>query len=462
MVLDIVHPSLYCYVRGISEIRMEQHLDLEDTTWWHSFKEKQITISLNKQKEVKKMNQKRQRHDSEANEELLAQSPRKRWCPYIMSSLRDFPFNLIRTMTSKARQTMQLAINNSVTMSIVQRYQAATQSDFSRDYMWLPAEFDVSPQGDVKILSYITGIHPLKHKALYQDISSIFQRFLPLFENTLTMYANPFPERTDTRCPQFIEDWDGPHRVPKLKEFHSILGKKKEEKKGCFRINLKGRRLQVIVKIASIELTPRNSIYPGGSWHVEGMRNENIVATGIYYYSQENVSESTLSFRRSISDPDYEQNDERGVWEVYGLRPDQAMNEGLGSVKCSTGRALVFPNLYQHKVSKFKLLDPSKPGHRKILVFWLVNPYQPVTMSTCRVPPSNTEWLLEHADKIVRHATELPVNIRNIIFSYHSHFGHGMTLEEAKRHRLALMEERSSYKINNEDVFEREFNLCEH
>jgi len=307
MVLDIVHPSLYCYVRGISEIRMEQHLDLEDTTWWHSFKEKQITISLNKQKEVKKMNQKRQRHDSEANEELLAQSPRKRWCPYIMSSLRDFPFNLIRTMTSKARQTMQLAINNSVTMSIVQRYQAATQSDFSRDYMWLPAEFDVSPQGDVKILSYITGIHPLKHKALYQDISSIFQRFLPLFENTLTMYANPFPERTDTRCPQFIEDWDGPHRVPKLKEFHSILGKKKEEKKGCFRINLKGRRLQVIVKIASIELTPRNSIYPGGSWHVEGMRNENIVATGIYYYSQENVSESTLSFRRSISDPDYEQ-----------------------------------------------------------------------------------------------------------------------------------------------------------
>jgi len=333
MVLDIVHPSLYCYVRGISEIRMEQHLDLEDTTWWHSFKEKQITISLNKQKEVKKMNQKRQRHDSEANEELLAQSPRKRWCPYIMSSLRlllslsdvvvtvsfslgfiihilhirDFPFNLIRTMTSKARQTMQLAINNSVTMSIVQRYQAATQSDFSRDFMWLPAEFDVSPQGDVKILSYITGIHPLKHKALYQDISSIFQRFLPLFENTLTMYANPFPERTDTRCPQFIEDWDGPHRVPKLKEFHSILGKKKEEKKGCFRINLKGKRLQVIVKIASIELTPRNSIYPGGSWHVEGMRNENIVATGIYYYSQENVSESTLSFRRSISDPDYEQ-----------------------------------------------------------------------------------------------------------------------------------------------------------
>jgi hypothetical protein len=47
---------------------------------------------------------------------------------------------------------------------------------------------------------------------------------------------------------------------------------------------LRGRKLQVIVKLANIVLTPEKPTYPGGSWHVEGMKNEHIVASGIYYY----------------------------------------------------------------------------------------------------------------------------------------------------------------------------------
>lgn len=34
-------------------------------------------------------------------------------------------------------------------------------------------------------------------------------------------------------------------------------------------IDLKGHRLQVIVKIGSIELTPEKPKFPAGSWHVE-------------------------------------------------------------------------------------------------------------------------------------------------------------------------------------------------
>lgn len=51
--------------------------------------------------------------------------------------------------------------------------------------------------------------------------------------------------------------------------------------------------------MANIILTPDKPIYDGGSWHVEGMKNESIVSTGIYYYHSENISESKLEFRRA-------------------------------------------------------------------------------------------------------------------------------------------------------------------
>lgn len=35
----------------------------------------------------------------------------------------------------------------------------------------------------------------------------------------------------------------------------------------------------------------------------------------------------------------------------------------------------VFPNIYQHKVEPFKLIDPSKPRHRKFLVYFVYQRY---------------------------------------------------------------------------------------
>lgn len=55
--------------------------------------------------------------------------------------------------------------------------------------------------------------------------------------------------------------------------------------------------LQVIVKLASIELMPEKPSYEGGSWHVEGLLNEHIAATALYYYDVENVTEARISFR---------------------------------------------------------------------------------------------------------------------------------------------------------------------
>ena len=48
------------------------------------------------------------------------------------------------------------------------------------------------------------------------------------------------------------------------------------------------------------------------------------------------------------------------------------MAQNRGSVKTKAGRCIAFTNIYKHCVSPFKLVDPSRPGHRKILVFFLV------------------------------------------------------------------------------------------
>lgn len=68
--------------------------------------------------------------------------------------------------------------------------------------------------------------------------------------------------------------------------------------------------LQVIVKMASIELTPEKPEFPEGSWHVEGQCNERICATALYYLDSENITDSNLSFRmQTDSDQEELQND---------------------------------------------------------------------------------------------------------------------------------------------------------
>jgi hypothetical protein len=69
---------------------------------------------------------------------------------------------------------------------------------------------------------------------------------------------------------------------------------------------LYGQRLQVIVKAANYVLAPRQTYE--GSWHVEGMKHEHIVASGIYYYSTTrgpDMSDSCLAFRSKRSNNIY-------------------------------------------------------------------------------------------------------------------------------------------------------------
>ena len=61
------------------------------------------------------------------------------------------------------------------------------------------------------------------------------------------------------------------------------------------------------------------------------MENECIVASGIHYWHSENITESKLAFRASVCEPDYEQNDNRGVRLVYGLGNEEPLIQEIGN-----------------------------------------------------------------------------------------------------------------------------------
>nr|KAJ3422301.1 hypothetical protein HK105_000296 [Polyrhizophydium stewartii] len=333
----------------------------------------------------------------------------------------------------------------------------------SQRFQWLPAEFRIQDDSSVSINSPINNLHPVQHRALYATISKIFERFVPLFEDLAsvvdadlrrTVISNPIegyerPDQYDSDDNE-ITDIPRPVHVPKLPEHF----KPPEMLPRPF--HLRGRNLQVIVKLANIHLTPGKPKYGGGSWHVEGTVNEAIIATGIYYYSMDNITTSRLSFREAVSDEiDYEQSDYNYWEDVYGISNETTpRNQSVGSLEAKQGRCIVFPNTFQHQVQPFELADPTRPGFRKILVFFLVNPAKRI-VSTAHMAPQQPDWL-----ELGLHDTPLPPELwRNV-----TRFMRGsMSLDEAKGLRLELMDERTAVQETaNESIFEETFNLCEH
>ena len=190
----------------------------------------------------------------------------------------------------------------------------------SKRFQWIPSNLSVSSDGKVTLTSpYINNTHPTRHKELYSVIPEILERALPMFERVLSDLVRPL-------LPMRIARPDGglggsciwEDEPSNEDEYHE--GKATYEKysrtpdalRKYFgdlqvmndRISLKGRTLQVIVKVENIVLTPERPEYPGGRWCVEGlrslatrgrvgtdfvkhqgMRNEMIVSTFIYVSS---------------------------------------------------------------------------------------------------------------------------------------------------------------------------------
>ncbi|KAJ1723529.1 hypothetical protein LPJ53_002141 [Coemansia erecta] len=273
-------------------------------------------------------------------------------------------------------------------------------------------EFIVAKDGTVTIKSYINNLHPVKHAEFYPTIATIFGRFVPLFENVITDILYTRKQRVK---PNWPSKWITSEPEPKdvgaddckesyIKWRNSMRRVEPQPKpfvtpeRPTTPFSLRGRRLQAVVKMASIELTPKNPKYGGEDWHVEALANERIVATGIYYYDAENITECSLSFREMVS-----------------LIDDRE----------KIGRA-----------------DPAKPGHQKMLVIHLIDPVNP-TVLTEIVPPQQQSWWRE----VVLNTTqigELPHVVTDILFR---HVDFPIPPKDAKKTRLRLISARINANI---------------
>ncbi|RXW15494.1 hypothetical protein EST38_g10360 [Candolleomyces aberdarensis] len=353
----------------------------------------------------------------------------------------------------------------------------STYDPYSTKFQWLPCEVDIS--GDCpKIISYINNLHPEKHQDLYHSIEDVIEAAIPLWEISI---AGINLENRYSGAPSFRRiDWWENNRTLVIPEPTLPFDSEGYKLANSDVLNLRdvygkgGRPLQIIVKLANIQLTPEKPKYEGGTWHVEGKLNEHICATAIYYHSCSNITDSSLAFRQVISDEDaeedieYEQHDHAWLEPIFGCAQDEAKVQEVGAVKTLEDRLIAFPNILQHQVQPFELADRTKPGHRKIVALFLVDPNVRV-ISTASVPCQQLEWWKEaniaqsvQTPPSSRSRLEsLPVEVQDQVFEQVQDFP--ISLEEAKELRLELMEERKTFVLANAKMLEeRTFSLCEH
>jgi hypothetical protein len=193
-------------------------------------------------------------------------------------------------------------------------------------------------------------------------------------------------------------------------------------------------------------------------------KNEHICATALYYYDSSNITESLLSFRQQSSTADadeisYEQDHHDWLSEVFGCEQEGFALQYVGNIVAKEGRLLTFPNVFQHCVAPFSLLDETKPGHRKILALFLVDPHIKI-ISSANVPCQQKEWWAQELQS-ERVFPKLPNEMLREVVENVQEFPIG--LDEAKELRLELMEERKIFVQKHDEKLESvTFSLCEH
>jgi hypothetical protein len=447
-------------------------------------------------------------------------------------------------------------------------------------YQWLPAEVEIREDGDAKITSYVNNLHPVRHKNLYGILERIVAATVPLWKETLSGFRGAvrlplentgssdysFPKNLRYQIPgrqgkwafwdpvkdryyatqrkvdapepgqgvrnegeaedsqmqdvgeaegagsqeakkdnddkmvseekdesdkdddeyddeeddenddddwkwdSDYHDWMVDHRI--LQFYDPPAYKPSAERRRAKAANTppsdkvaawKGLELrdgfpthfQVIFKLANIHLTPDNSVYEGGTWHVEGTLTERICASAIYYYDQDNITDSHLAFRQCLDNEELcmipEQNEYSSLEAYLGVANEEGALQGLGQVLTREGRLLVFPNSLQHQVQPFALQDASRPGHRKILAMFLVDPHRPV-LSSATVPPQRRDWWADEV-RAGGGLAVLPAEIFDLTVDLIDDFP--MSQEQAEAIRLDLMEQRGMFTDKLNDAYEQ-------
>ncbi|KAI0440696.1 hypothetical protein F4803DRAFT_459480 [Xylaria telfairii] len=378
------------------------------------------------------------------------------------------------------------------------RSQMAGEPSLLGGTQWLPSDIAWASSGGTRITSYVNNLHPEDHAGLYTVLEQFVAAAVPLWERCLYTHARsndvmepritqtPHGDEDDFYIPEGVVydrpplqdgedeedylwtsdyyDWKTTHRIltwPEPDDYDPGRARSADVRPNLRAMFPNG--LQVIFKLANIHLSPSDPDYLGGSLHVEGALNDRIVATALYYYDCDNITESVLELHHPVDSEDLRMTPPQGEYHSLerwlGISTDDPSLQRLGRVVTRQGRLLAFPNVLAHQVKPFRLLDNTRPGHRKILAMFLVDPHIRV-LSTSVVPPQRKDWWAREIRKIGPLGA-LPMEIFDLIVEFVD--GFPMSWEDALETRETLMRERSWVKdAFDQRMEENTYNFCEH
>ncbi|KAL7945789.1 hypothetical protein V8C42DRAFT_352787 [Trichoderma barbatum] len=205
----------------------------------------------------------------------------------------------------------------------------------------------------------------------------------------------------------------------------------------------KNNRLQVIVQLTEIHLTPESPEYPGDLWEIDGMLNEHIVSTALFCYDSDNITDGHLYFDAAPNEeglvcvPNIFSND---TFRAFALPPGGEDFQVIGRVLIDPAKAVFYPNIYRHRQGSFSLADRSRSGYRKVLKLCLVDPAIPI-ISTSNVPPQQYHWWTkcEIHNEGVQIAQRLPPEVQRMV---HNYVDFPIDHNEAKRIRQTIKSKR--------------------
>jgi len=91
----------------------------------------------------------------------------------------------------------------------------------------------------------------------------------------------------------------------------------------------------------------------------------------------------------------YEEGQREWLYDIFGCEDGEPGVQITGSVQVREGRLVTFTNILQHRFESFRLQDPTREGHWKIVTISLVDPNIKV-LSTAKVPCQRKDWYLDH------------------------------------------------------------------
>ncbi|TMW56817.1 hypothetical protein Poli38472_006827 [Pythium oligandrum] len=298
------------------------------------------------------------------------------------------------------------------------------------DYVYcqrLPSEFFVDEGGHVTIESYINNLHPLACRQLYCMIERVFEQMVPAFDGVLSSLLEAFPE------PWFVSEWSKPYVRSHLSPRPGFPHSPEPPRGGSHTtFTMKGHRVQVIVSMVEIQLDAETPEFYHEQWHIDARKVERVVASGLYCFGMENLTECRIALRSPVNPPFTMQQDLNSMAAIYGFTPqtDPVIYQDAGSVSIEEGRSVTWPNYLEHQLLPFNVKDKSMPGKLQLLRFMIVDPFHPI-LSTRDVPPQQLQWTDAGIDAIAR-KYHLPDAVLDLIQSM-TRFGLSAVQAEEER-----------------------------